>query len=431
LGGRLTFVAFVVVVALAPAVGAQAMMAPTQSRDASVARDSNERERETPAEEAADRARRDVPDNQADVSETEEASDTESLEVNDEGGPASQGPMDLALDREGHEFRAGELVMVADAADAARIERLGVAIIERRRLGGLGGFLIRIESPNSEASAGLRDKLRLAAPAAAVDLNHVYRLAAAISSERPAASPSGRTMHSGMVGLLDTAVDPHWPGLGRSVVEARSFAPSASAKPIHGAAVAYLAARQGARILAAGVFSRTPDGGDAASVDAMARAVDWLVSRDVAVINLSLAGPPNSALAEIIRRAQQHGCLVVAAAGNAGPAAPPAYPAAYPSVVAVTAVDSADNPYVYANRGGYIMFAARGVDIAVPAKNQTPAVLSGTSFAAPVVAALAATKLDHPDPARAANAIESLKRDAKHLGLPGRNDVFGYGRLGD
>jgi hypothetical protein len=401
------------------------------SRDAPVARDSNEQEHETPAEEAADRARRDLTDNQADASEPEETPEAEALEINDEGGPASQGPMDLAMDHEGHEFRAGELVMVGDAADIARIERMGVAIIERRRLGGLGDLMIRIQSPNSADSAALRDQLRLAAPAASVDFNHVYRLAGVASGEWPALNPSAGAAHSGMVGVLDTTVDPHWPGLGKAVVEARSFAPSASAKPIHGAAVAYLAARQGARILAAGVFSRSPDGGDAASVDAMARAVDWLVSRNVAVINLSLTGPPNSALAEIIRKAQQHGCLVVAAAGNAGPAAPPAYPAAYPSVVAVTAVDSADHPYVYANRGGYIMFAARGVDITVPARNQTPAVLSGTSFAAPVVAALAATKLEHPDPARAANAIESLKRDAKHLGLPGRNDVFGYGRLGD
>ena len=54
--------------------------------------------------------------------------------------------------------------------------------------------------------------------------------------------------------------------------------------------------------------------------------------------------------------------MIVAAAGNGGPTAPPAYPAALRPVVAVTAVDSKDHIYRYANQGRYIMVAAPGVD---------------------------------------------------------------------
>lgn len=122
---------------------------------------------------------------------------------------------------------------------------------------------------------------------------------------------------------------------------------------------------------------------------------------------------------------------MVAAAGNGGPAALPAYPAAYPGVVAVTAVDAAGRPYLYANRGSYIMFSARGVEIPLPASAGAPARVSGTSYAAPVVAALAAKRLRGQDPRTAASLIESLKREARHLGPPGRNTIFGYGLLGD
>ena len=150
------------------------------------------------------------------------------------------------------------------------------------------------------------------------------------------------------------------------------------------------------------------------------------MSKGATVINMSLEGPPNRVLGEVVRRAQAKGCVVVAAAGNGGPAAPPAYPAAYPSVVAVTAVDAAGAIYTYANRGDYITFSALGVDVRTPISTSK---LSGTSYAAPVVAGLVARRMRRQDVRDAAAAVETLKLQARHIGRTGRDPIYGYGVL--
>jgi subtilisin family serine protease len=147
------------------------------------------------------------------------------------------------------------------------------------------------------------------------------------------------------------------------------------------------------------------------------------------VINISLVGPANPALAEAIRRAQAAGVVIVAAAGNEGAAAPPAYPGAFPSVVAVTAVDAKGAVYRYANRGNYISFAAPGVDVPVAAAAHARAPASGTSYASPVVAALIAREVPKRDAAAAAKALNDLGHRARDLGPPGRDSTYGYGVL--
>jgi subtilisin family serine protease len=342
-------------------------------------------------------------------------------------GPSAR-PMELAADREGREYRVGEVVLVADHFDAKVLAKLGGAVVERRALSSLGGQFIRLRAPDSIDAERFRSLVTQAAPDAAVDLNYVYRESGA--GALPArGAPLSRPRSKGVAGIMDTGLDLGWSNLGVAVVKSRSFVQS-PAGASHGTVVAWLAAQTGARLMSAAVFTRDSEGGEAASLDAMARAMDWLVGNGATVINLSLEGPPNLALGELIRRAQQRGVVVVAAAGNRGPAAPPVYPAAYPSVVAVTAVDAAGAPYIYANRGAYIMFAARGVDIALPAASRQRASVSGTSYAAPIVTGLLAGRLSRQDPKSAAAAIDSLTHDARHMGPPGRNEIYGYGVLG-
>ncbi len=48
------------------------------------------------------------------------------------------------------------------------------------------------------------------------------------------------------------------------------------------------------------------------------------------MVNLSLAGPPNVALDQIVAELLAANVTIVAAAGNGGPRADPAYPAAIP-----------------------------------------------------------------------------------------------------
>ena len=87
-------------------------------------------------------------------------------------------------------------------------------------------------------------------------------------------------------------------------------------------------------------------GDERADAFTLVRALDRLAQDGVQVINLSLAGPPNTVLEDTIAQITgPRGITVVAASGNAGPRAGPAYPSAYDSVIAVTAVDRNGTAY--------------------------------------------------------------------------------------
>jgi subtilisin family serine protease len=122
--------------------------------------------------------------------------------------------------------------------------------------------------------------------------------------------------------------------------------------------------------------------------------------------------------------------VIVAAVGNDGPAAPPLYPASYDGVVGVTGVDGKHRVLIEAGRGAQVDFAALGAD--VPAAGRAPdqyAPVRGTSFAAPVVAALLA-EMQTPDAAARDRWLLQLQSQAQDLGKPGRDDVYGSGELG-
>ncbi|RBL33630.1 peptidase S8, partial [Xanthomonas oryzae pv. oryzae] len=55
----------------------------------------------------------------------------------------------------------------------------------------------------------------------------------------------------------------------------------------------------------------------------------------------------------------------------------------------------------------------------------------GTSFAAPLVARIAAQSLTQPDPQAAAALRAQLQRRAHDLGASGVDPVYGYGVLGE
>ena len=138
--------------------------------------------------------------------------------------------------------------------------------------------------------------------------------------------------------------------------------------------------------------SRAADGGSAADI---ARALNWMAANKIAVTNISLAGPANALLAAAVKAFLQSGHVLVAPVGNDGPAAPPNYPAAYPGVIAVTSVDAGGRLQSDAKRGlanlpdGY-------------------ASVTGTSYAAPAVAAHLAILVETPDAATAREAADRL-----------------------
>ncbi len=151
--------------------------------------------------------------------------------------------------------------------------------------------------------------------------------------------------------------------------------------------MAQLASAQGAGVAVCDVFGVDSKQRLVAPADSIAAAIDWLLSGNLRVINISIEGPRNEVLEFVIDAALARGTAIVAAVGNGGPSAPPGYPAAYPGVIAVTALDEKGLVYRRAGRGKQVQFAARGGFPGTGAPVVSAEPVSGTSFAAPLVAA--------------------------------------------
>jgi subtilisin family serine protease len=183
------------------------------------------------------------------------------------------------------------------------------------------------------------------------------------------------------------------------------------------------------RLVALDAFHRT-GGDERADAFTLVEALGALAAEGVGVINLSLAGPSNAVLEEVIDRLVfESDIVVVAAVGNDGPSADPAYPAAYDPVLAVTAVDRDGQVYRRAVRGTHVDLAAPGVDVWTAASISGARFKTGTSFAVPFVSA-AATILREARPDLTAPEVgEELRRLATDLGDPGPDPVYGAGLL--
>jgi subtilisin family serine protease len=132
------------------------------------------------------------------------------------------------------------------------------------------------------------------------------------------------------------------------------------------------------------------------------------------VANITLAGPDNRLLRQVVERFLARGGVIVAAAGNGGAAAALAYPASYPGVIAVTSVDSQHQLQIDASIGR-ASFAAPGVDIRAAKVDRGFAQFTGTSFAVPAVTARIVLLVGKPDPKAAAAALQLLKSATPEL----------------
>jgi subtilisin family serine protease len=241
--------------------------------------------------------------------------------------------------------------------------------------------------------------------------------------------------------MIDGAVSAAHPALRNARIEQRDFARATGPRPTeHGTAVASLlvgddrpafrGAAPGGRLFSASVVSSESDGASLAVADSMVRALDWLVASGAPVVNISLAGPPNLLLEDAVKRAAARGVIIVAAVGNDGPAAPPRYPAAYDGVLGVTAVDSAGGIYRRAARGGHVDLAAPGVNVIAASQAGRYGPKTGTSFAAPQVAAALARDYRRAEPVASQRVIAALTAGARDSGERGKDPVFGSGIIG-
>jgi subtilisin family serine protease len=122
----------------------------------------------------------------------------------------------------------------------------------------------------------------------------------------------------------------------------------------------------------------------------IAKAIHWAVDNGADIINMSFGTLSQSKLIkDAVTYADKNGVTMVAAAGNDG-ANQPQYPAAFDKVVSVAATNLLDMRAPFSNYGGSIDVSAPGVSIIVPYPGGYFAVVSGTSFSAPLAAGEAA-----------------------------------------
>lgn len=165
------------------------------------------------------------------------------------------------------------------------------------------------------------------------------------------------------------------------------------------------------------------------TTETITRAMDLAMERRAHVINLSLGGPEDRLVRMLAEKAVSRGVAVVAAAGNGGPTAPPSYPAALKPVIAVTAVDLANEHYPASNVGSYIDLAAPGVDVVSALPSDEFNFFSGTSMAAAHVSGTIALLLQIRPELNVKRITALLVKQAEDLGPSGPDRQYGAGLL--
>ncbi|MED5073036.1 M4 family metallopeptidase [Anoxybacillus geothermalis] len=166
------------------------------------------------------------------------------------------------------------------------------------------------------------------------------------------------------------------------------------------------------------------------SSEDVAMAIRYAVNQKAKVINLSLGFAQSSRLIdEQLKYAHDHGVTIVAAAGNSGETKID-YPANASYVIAVGATNKNDELAWFSNIGRQLDIVAPGDGVPALTAYGTTAFLSGTSLSAAHVSAAAALIYSWKgNQVSTAEVEQILMKTAKDLGVKGRDDYFGYGRV--
>ena len=176
------------------------------------------------------------------------------------------------------------------------------------------------------------------------------------------------------------------------------------------------------RLLAVRVLGCGGSGTWAGVIDGIDRAVGHH-DGGPAVMNLSLGGPPNTAVDDAIQRAVANGITVAVAAGNSSTNACTQSPARAANALTVGATTSSDSRASYSNIGTCLDLFAPGSSIpsAWSTGDSATKTISGTSMASPHVAGVAALILEGQPGASPATVAGTIVADATNgvVGNPG------------
>jgi hypothetical protein len=242
------------------------------------------------------------------------------------------------------------------------------------------------------------------------------------------------------IAVVDSGVDASHPDLGPQLVagfNAIDGSEDTADDHGHGTRMAGIAAARG--FDGFGVVGLAPEASlmPVKSLDAsghgtyadVARGIVEAVDRGARVINLSLGGDVASfTLSSAVDYAISRGVVVVAAAGNSGTSAP-TYPAGYADVLAVGASAADDRRASFSNYGPWLDLVAPGVGIRTTDLGGGFADSSGTSPAAPLVAAAAALVLAANPALQPSQVATILSMTSADVGSPGFDEQHGWGRV--
>jgi len=228
------------------------------------------------------------------------------------------------------------------------------------------------------------------------------------------------------VGIIDTGINTGHPDLKANIKECISTLddnPSFEDDNGHGTHVAGTIAASSTRGGMVGINPYTDlyvvkafDHRGSAKLSDIIEGLDWLIRRQVDVINMSFSTPDtNSVFSRAIQECYYRGTVLVAAAGNDGGVNSVKYPAKFPEVIAVSATDYRDRLASFSSTGPEVDFCAPGVDIKSTWLRNGYKVSSGTSFAAPHITGIVADLFNYYGPLTPVQVKQKLLQGAVPL----------------
>lgn len=225
------------------------------------------------------------------------------------------------------------------------------------------------------------------------------------------------------VAVVDTGVDTSHPDLRDRIVKTATFVQGGERTFVednHGTAVTGIIAADADNGI--GIFGVAPQAEivvakacwqrAAAAIEAvcsswtLAKAVDFAITGEARVLNLSLGGPPDQLLTRLIGKAIDRGIVVVAAVmEHARPA--PGFPASLPSVIAVIASDARGGVRIPEGLARTGLLAAPGEEVLTTAPHAAYDFRSGSSLAAAHVSGVVALLLER-DPRLSVAQVRAL-----------------------
>lgn len=246
------------------------------------------------------------------------------------------------------------------------------------------------------------------------------------------------------VAVIDTGVDKQNEQLQKAVAKGTDLIDKGGDGTVdrggHGTKVAgIIAARQKPGVGFIGIAPeatiipiRQNDNEQQGNVGTMVKAIEYAIKAKAHIINISQGTTaslgPNSSLEQAVNKAIAANILVVASAGNNGADGKvrKTYPASFDGVLSVAASDRNNERAAFSQPGPFVDLAAPGVDMLSTVPIGGHCFDSGTSFAAPYAAGVAALiRAKHPDWSPQ-EVIWHMQKTAERVS-PERDNNIGWG----